>query len=184
MHKRHWIHCYHYRPPLVNGDGFDRVVQQRRVQSPPNRDHKSPERGRNGSPLPMENRRLKSPPPAKKSPRGPHTPVDDPRDDRPPSPLITNNDHGPPRTPPDSHMRQRTPSTERRQQSADRLARAKRRPISPCTKRYPTPEPKQVSENQLHPRDRTPLPDGELYTRNQESTEENGVFIDKVATFY
>ena len=76
-------------------------------------------------------------------------------------------------------MNNRTPSPERRLQSAERVPRSTKREFSPMVTRYPTPpNDRRVSEPRRRPR--TPLSPGKIYTDKQESTEENGVFIDKV----
>ena len=70
----------------------------------------------------------------------------------------------------------RTPSPQRRMSGNERFGRS-RREFSPLVTRYPSP---QIERQPEPKRPRTPLSPGKIYTDNQESTEENGVFIDKV----
>ena len=103
--------------------------------------------------------------------RGPRTPTEEPKA-RPPS--HDSNRRQP--ASPDRNMGNRTPSPERRMPSNERLGRPKRE-YSPCLTRYPTPP----NDRRVRPtRPRTPLSPGRVYTDKQDSTEENGVFIDKV----
>ena len=106
------------------------------------------------------------------------------------SPIRQKRPRTPPERPPspDSNMRhqvspvrnmgnRRTPSPQRRMSGNERLSRP-RREFSPLVTRYPSPQNERRSEPK---RPRTPLSPGKIYTDNQESTEENGVFIDKAS---
>ena len=129
-------------------------LEKRRVESPM---RKSPNRTcfTHSSTLPNKQRRLRSP-------------VEDPTV-RPPSPdSIKINPISS-----DQNRGGRTPSTERRVHSAEILAPI-RQDYSPLVKRYPSPPIERPR------RPRTPVSPGKTYTDKQESTEENGVFIDKV----
>ena len=113
----------------------------------------------------------------------------DPRREQ--SPIRQKRPRTPPERPPspDSNMRQplspdrnmgspRTPPPQRRMSGNERFGRP-RRECSPMVLRFPSP----VNDRRPEPkRPRTPLSPGKIYTDNQESTEENGVFIDKVSS--
>ena len=105
------------------------------------------------------------------------------------SPMRQKRPRTPPERPPspDSNMRQhvspdrnmgncRSNSPQRRLSGNERFNRP-RREFSPLVTRYPSPPNDRRPEPK---RPRTPLSPGKIYTDNQESTEENGVFIDKV----
>ena len=101
----------------------------------------------------------------------PRTPPEDPRE-RPPSPEANMRQPGSP----DRNTGRRTPPPQRRLSSNERAGRP-RREFSPLVTRYPSPS---IDRSVRPPRPRTPLSPGKIYTDNQEATEENGVFIDKV----
>ena len=145
---------------VQNGDRFSKDGDRR---NSPERGNKLPENRKNESPIRNPSDRQ----------RRPRTPTEEPIA-RPPSPDSIR------RQPvsPGRNMNQRTPSPERRIQSTERLGRTKRE-YSPLVTRYPSPPlDRRVDEPRRRPR--TPLSPGKIYTDKQESTEENGVFIDKV----
>ena len=144
---------------MPNGDRFSSEHDRKNsvennIKSPGNRRDASPVRS-----MPERNKR-------------PRTPPEDPRA-RPPSP------DGNRRQPssPDRNMGRQSMSPPRRLSSSERQGRAPRRERSPMVMRYPTPPDDRRPRPQ---RARTPLSPGKVYTDKQESTEENGVFIDKV----
>jgi len=143
---------------VPNGERFSsehdrKNSAERNMKSPGNRRDASPVRS-----MPERNKR-------------PRTPPEDPRT-RPPSP------DGNRRQPssPDHNMGRNSMSPPRRLSSSERQGRAPRRERSPMVMRYPTPPDDRRPRPQ---RARTPLSPGKVYTDKQESTEENGVFIDK-----
>ena len=143
---------------MPNGDRFNTDEGRRHT---PERNNKDLQNGREESPI----RNL---PDRQKRPR---TPPGDPRD-RPVSP---GDNRGQPMTP-NRNMGHR-PLTPQRRVSSNERPRRPTREFSPLVTRYPSPP----NERRVRPpRPRTPLSPGKIYTDNQESTEENGVFIDKV----
>ena len=146
---------------MPNGERFSSEHDRKHsvennIKSPGNRRDASPVRS-----MPERNKR-------------PRTPPEDPRA-RPPSP------DGNRRQPssPDRNMGRQSMSPPRRLSSSERQGRAPRRERSPMVMRYPTPPDDRRPRPQ---RARTPLSPGKVYTDKQESTEENGVFIDKVTS--
>ena len=146
---------------MPNGERFSSEHDRKNsvennIKSPGNRRDASPVRS-----MPERNKR-------------PRTPPEDPRA-RPPSP------DGNRRQPssPDHNMGRNSMSPPRRLSSSERQGRAPRRERSPMVMRYPTPPDDRRPRPQ---RARTPLSPGKVYTDKQESTEENGVFIDKVTS--
>ena len=129
---------------------------------------------RNGqSPLVgRENTPIRDPPIRQKRPR---TPPEEPGE-RPPSPdnfrrrPISPNRNIGHRTPPGSPQR-------RQSTNSNEMQGRPRQAFSPLVTRYPSPQ----NDRRPRPaRPRTPLSPGKIYTDTQASTEENGVFIDKV----
>ena len=146
---------------MPNGERFasehDRKNSvERNMKSPDNRRDASPVRS-----MPERNKR-------------PRTPPEDPRA-RPPSPDCNRRQP----SSPDRNMGRQSMSPPRRLSSSERQGRAPRRERSPMVMRYPTPPDDRRPRPQ---RARTPLSPGKVYTDKQESTEENGVFIDKVTS--
>jgi len=141
---------------MFNKDEERKNSQDRNVKSPLNRRDES---------------LVRNPPERQKRPR---TPLQEPGE-RPPSP---DSIRGRPVSP-DRNMARRTPpgSPQRRQStnSNERQGRP-RQAFSPLVTRYPSPQPDRIPGPA---RPRTPLSPGKVYTDTQESSEENGVFIDK-----
>ena len=141
---------------MPNGDRFNNADDRR---SSPMRNNQDQPIRREQSP--MRQKRPRTPP------------------ERPPSPDSNMRQH----VSPDRNMGnrrsnspQRRISPQRRPSGNERFNRP-RREFSPLVTRYPSPPNDRRPEPK---RPRTPLSPGKIYTDNQESTEENGVFIDKV----